>query len=652
MSGNKKVVDLFRPGSAATPEPKLSVAHLLQGRRTAEPIVGTQPVDLTGKRRLLFVVGAGNTGKAQPLDASVLTPLGFRPIGNLSVGDLITTPDGKIRPVTGVYPQGIKDIYRVTFHDGRSTECCDEHLWKVWLPKSRQEIGKTHATRRRIESGRWEIMSLRGLMDYVARTPDSPRGRRKLREIAIPMVAPGAIEFPPQELPIPPYTLGSLIGDGTISGGAIVFTTAEMFPLEKIIAEMPGYKYVPSHGALDCIDFRIQPIKQVKISVLRLALQSLGLYGCRSHEKFIPDIYKFSSASQRLAIIQGLMDTDGSLALTSACITTTSERLAKDIQEIVRSLGATASISQRQTTYTYIGVRKNGKKSWRVHITHPTPEVLFSSPKKLAGLKDRVKVRRLRLESIEHVGRKEAVCISVDHPDQLYVTDNFIVTHNTKFLRWACERALGRENRGEFALATADAMNRDLVEYFEDVMEAPVEGSGQWLSQFMSWIMAGQGSGAINFGGTDTSLAMLSQEIPDLPAVLAASGVEAVLLAFLSPRIADLTAYQVLDESGFRPAATALVCNLGTMQGADARAFDDVTGHSIFRGAMARGAAHVWMPRLHSAGPSIERARSSFAKAMDGGAKRPLLDILGRARLAVWMKEMEAAFAPVASWLP
>ncbi len=228
-------------------------------------------------------------------------------------------------------------------------------------------------------------------------------------------------------------------------------------------------------------------------------------------------------------------------------------------------------------------------------------------------------------------------------------------TGKTTWLRWACERWRDRENHEPFALATADTQNRDLVDYFDDVMEAPVEGTTQWLEKFMAWVMAGNTSGAINFGGSDTSLAILAQEVPNLPAVLSANGVAPVLLAFLSPRLADLTAYQVLAEVGFIPAATALVCNLGTVTGgqsADARAFEDITGHSIFRGAVDRGAVHIWMPRLYSIAPAIERARASFAAAVHGEAKRQVLDIMGRMRLAAWLKEMDAAFAPIASWLP
>jgi hypothetical protein len=223
----------------------------------------------------------------------------------------------------------------------------------------------------------------------------------------------------------------------------------------------------------------------------------------------------------------------------------------------------------------------------------------------------------------------------------------------TTFLRWACERELDRPDRnGDFTVATADALNRDLCEYFAGVMEAPSIGAVDWLAQVMFGM---PGSGAINFGGEDTSLARLAQEIPDLAGTLSEHGIEPVLLVFLKPRIADLTTLQVLDESGFQPVATALVTNLGTVTSLNAvDPFADVVGHSIFQAAMARGAAHVWMPRLHGAGPRIERARVSFAKALDGTGDAPVLDMLGRIRLKAWLAEMDVAFGGLegAGWLP
>jgi replicative DNA helicase len=80
---------------------------------------------------MIIVAARPSMGKAQPLDAQVLTPTGFKRMGDLRVGDDLASVDGRPSQVEGVFPQGERQVYRVTFADGRSTECCAEHLWRV-----------------------------------------------------------------------------------------------------------------------------------------------------------------------------------------------------------------------------------------------------------------------------------------------------------------------------------------------------------------------------------------------------------------------------------------------------------------------------------------------------------------------------------------
>jgi hypothetical protein len=171
-------------------------------------------------------------------------------------------------------------------------------------------------------------------------------------------------------------------------------------------------------------------------NLLVLALEDSGLMNKKSHEKYVPEVYKRGSVAQRIALLQGLMDTGGSVGNgTHATFTSTSERLAGDVQEIAWSLGAIASISPRQTHYTHNGTRCRGRPSWRVSIVHPDVSCMFSLPRKVAKCTPKEMQHRLKIASIEPVGRKHAVCIAVGHPDGLYVTDNYIVTHNTTMLK-------------------------------------------------------------------------------------------------------------------------------------------------------------------------------------------------------------------------
>jgi phosphate starvation-inducible PhoH-like protein len=134
-------------------------------------------------------------GRAQPIDSPVLTPDGFRPIGQLEVGDLVIGSDGRPTPVLGVYPQGVKDVYRVTTQDGASTLACGEHLWSV----------RTAADRRRGKVGR--VLQTK---DMIGRLRAAHAHRYEL-----PMV--GAVQMPEQTVPLDPYALGLLLGDGCLT---------------------------------------------------------------------------------------------------------------------------------------------------------------------------------------------------------------------------------------------------------------------------------------------------------------------------------------------------------------------------------------------------------------------------------------------------
>lgn len=168
------------------------------------------------------------------------------------------------------------------------------------------------------------------------------------------------------------------------------------------------------------------------VSPLTKHLAALELIGKHSWEKFVPELYKRGSAAQRVALLQGLLDTDGSIGNgTHATFTSTSEQLAKDVQEIAWSLGAKAKIAERQTYFTYKGIKKPGRPSWRVSIVHPNISSMFSLPRKVADCTPKLMRHNLHIKAINYVGSMHARCISIEHPSGLYVTDNFIVTHNT-----------------------------------------------------------------------------------------------------------------------------------------------------------------------------------------------------------------------------
>ena len=372
-------------------------------------------------------------GKLQSLDAKIRTPNGWETMGDMYVGKEVIAPDGTITKVVGVYPQGIVPIYRISFEDGRSTECGLEHLWKVnyvqWKDK-------------------WRVITTYQIARYLTQPT------YKIR-MGVPLIEPEIMED--VALPIDPYALGVLLGDGNLTESTVSVCKPDQFvkdELDKVL--YPEYKTSDWHAD----DKTYSILEKNKSGHIKHKLREMGLIGTYSDTKFIPDIYMRASPKQRLSLIQGLMDTDGyvdvspgrnskekTLGKGGVCkFCTTSPVLAKQFQEIIRSLGGLCRIKNKKAFYTYKGERKEGIPAYILSIRHKQPQALFRLPRKKEKAPqhyqyaDRLK---LRIKSVEYVGNKEAQCIEVDHPDHLYITDDYIVTHNTVSFIWALQK-IGR----------------------------------------------------------------------------------------------------------------------------------------------------------------------------------------------------------------
>ena len=233
-------------------------------------------------------------------------------------------------------------------------------------------------------------------------------------------------------------------------------------------------------------------------------------------------------------------------------------------------------------------------------------------------------------------------------------------TGKTTLLRWICERALERDDGDQLALATVDPVNRELGHYFQAAMAPKTQDPAQitaWLEKLLTWLMTERKSAAVDFGGGDTSLGRLVAEVPDLQTVMEDAGVEPVALYLLSPRSSDLTPLAAMEQTGFKPKATALILNEGRADSTRDRdqEFAQLRKHSTYRAAISRGAVEIWMPRLYAA-KAIEDRRLLFHQAMTGetptGRVGQGLGVFDRSRTRHWLAAMDAAFAPIASWLP
>jgi replicative DNA helicase len=164
---------------------------------------------------------------------------------------------------------------------------------------------------------------------------------------------------------------------------------------------------------------------------LKEELKILGLWATRSETKFVPEIYKTANRRSRLALLRGLLDADGRVERTG-CIrfATSSEQLADDVLELARSLGGWATNNSKQPVCAHDCEQRRGRTSFVVNIAHPEPASLFTLPEKRARA-TRVRRKLPVFVSIEPVRQAEARCIAVTHPTQLYITDDYVVTHNT-----------------------------------------------------------------------------------------------------------------------------------------------------------------------------------------------------------------------------
>ena len=365
---------------------------------TPRPYQGPMMDFMLENERCAIWAGMG-LGKQQPNSEPVLTPDGWVPMGSLKVGDYVIGADGHPTQVLGVFPQGVHETVKVTFTDGAFCHVGWEHLWYVQSPqqKSQGKVGYVMTTRQLVDS------DIRRKM-----------GNRTEAYWHIPVVKP--VAFKEKALPIEPYTLGVLLGDGALATGATVCT-------DKEIIDTIGANLLREHETCEYVGYG-------SIAGLAPALRDLGLLGTRFWEKFVPEQYLRGSVAQRHALLQGLLDTDGSpLEDGGVEFSSTSARLIEAVVELTQSLGGIARVSDWRVTRCQTG---EGRLSCRVNVKLPADLPTFRLPRKLAKWAPPTKYPPARkIAEVEVVGSEEATCIKVAAADSLYVTRDYVVTHNT-----------------------------------------------------------------------------------------------------------------------------------------------------------------------------------------------------------------------------
>lgn len=353
----------------------------------------------------LFLGDEPGLGKSQPLDSVIMTPNGKKKMGDIAMNDEIFGSDGEVYHVIGIFPQGNLPVYKVTFSDGSSCECSIDHLWNV-----RDE------NRRRRNNG-YVTKSLKQIIDSGIYLKSSEKrissGRKPVPKWEIPICSP--LQYNERELLIPPYTLGAIIGDGYVCNMQLI--TDELDNSMMISCKRFGNinrcllskkdSSNRNHGA----NAYMKSIRDMRLDVA-------------SEHKFIPEKYKYSSYKQRMGLLRGLMDTDGSCTKNKTNYHTISKKLAYDVKKLVESLGGIAIIKSYDRT-------SEGKKvEYQVNIRTNFCPFTLNSKASSWRVNKRFLVTRY-ISSVEYIGDKPCQCIRTSAPDELYLTNECIVTHNT-----------------------------------------------------------------------------------------------------------------------------------------------------------------------------------------------------------------------------
>ncbi|ENG5254892.1 replication protein P, partial [Shigella flexneri] len=356
---------------------------------------------------LTLVNGVNGHGKACPLNEPILLADGtWTTHGNVKIGDQVASVDGNPSTVTGIFPQGVRDVYRVTFEDGRYVDCAGDHLWEV------TSRGFTKGEKRRVI----DTFGLKRLSET----------KRHKNGVRIPEITG---DFGDHSEPLA-WVIGSLLGDGSLSNGSVKFSNVEPYMIERMKAELPDYNF-----SGDGKDWLISTARG-QVNPLMETLRGYGLMGCTAKNKFIPRVFFSANKSTRIGMLCGLLETDGYVEKDGTLVfSSASEELRNGVVQLVNSLGGSCRTRVKTgVTYTYKDDKRHGMDSYeaRIRLTREIREAI-RSPR----LNGRLTAHRFEgcgvfVRNVEKIGNAECLCIMVDHPRHLYVTRGYVATHNTE----------------------------------------------------------------------------------------------------------------------------------------------------------------------------------------------------------------------------
>ena len=366
------------------------------------------------ERKGLVILGIRRFAKALHNDELLYTPDKTIKIGDARIGDQIYDHTGNLTTITGVFHQGKIPMYKMSLEDGRIIYCCENHIWRVLDRRNKRSI---------------KDLSIKELLPIYkhSRIHNGYNNgiTRNIEECFFAIPNNDAVKYSEQALAIDPYFLGLWLGDGNSRNLGITTIDDEIKQYIYQYADKLSLQVREDDDSY----FITSGIKGGRSD--KNSLTNMFNFENLFQNKHIPNKYLYSSVEQRLALLQGLMDTDGSVYKNGTItFVSTCEKLAKGFYTLCRSLGI--SVKRKSIRTKLYG--KDCGEGWLFHLY--TEQDVFRLPRKLNNFKKgnkgkQSKINYTTIRNIELVEDDYATCITVDNHDKLFLTTDYTVTHNS-----------------------------------------------------------------------------------------------------------------------------------------------------------------------------------------------------------------------------
>lgn len=414
----------------------------------------------------------GSTGVGKSVTTDTLVPMmdsagaaHRKPAGEIEVGDTLFSRTGEPTRVLGVFPQGPREIFRVTFEDGRTLDVSDNHLWAVYPAERPRDCEPC-------------VYSTKALLE---RGLETRRHDRVTMKYFVP--AAHAAQWPTAELPVPPYAMGALIGAGCLSGEDALVMSSDDEPVAARVASELGVfaKRTADHAWTFYAQPPVDGVRGRRVHQVDVLGGIDGVYRTEPPERRVPEAYMLASVEQRRDLVRGLFDTGGTIGQADGdrfgvSYSTVSEGLADDVRRLLNSLGVSATVSAHG--------REGKNTEYRVHVrvADTSKADFFYLPSKRDAAARAAGVAEQREKSFDYVGIRgieplgrtsEMVCFYVDNDEHLFQAGEHIVTHNTEMTKQLAQVLFG-DSRRLIRFDMTEYANADTLERFRDLLTTRV----------------------------------------------------------------------------------------------------------------------------------------------------------------------------------